>query len=199
MASQLDLRGFGQVAWLSLGNNPHSAAACGAWSCCLGPKSLTVCRSIGDRHAGERVLAEPEVSQVHIGSRGARMLLASDGLWDVATGKSAAHKVRNVAYSKAAARLRSFAKDQRDRDDITVIVIDALSCSNDRIPAALTALSSENSIQQDLGASDPEHAYQVGHSQFTVACIGSWWHQATHGCHRNTQIPCCVAAVAPIS
>ena len=99
---------------------------------------LSMCRSLGDKHAGERVLAEPEVSQILLDNRGARIILASDGLWDVLTGKNAAHRVRTVACSKAAARLRSVAKDQRDRADITVIVLDALDDPNARIPGAIT-------------------------------------------------------------
>lgn len=83
--------------------------------------------------------------------RGARIILASDGLWDVLTGKNAAHRVRTVACSKAAARLRSVAKDARDRDDITVIVLDALEDPNARIPAAIgspTAASAGAAIYQ---------------------------------------------------
>ena len=106
-----------------------------------------MCRSLGDKHAGDRVLSEPEVSQMSLGELGARIVLASDGLWDVLTGKSAAHRVRTVACSKAAARLRSVAKDQRDRDDITVIVLDALDDANARIPAAIAAATGASDHQ----------------------------------------------------
>jgi hypothetical protein len=115
---------------------------------------VLTCRSLGDRHAGERVLAEPEVSQMLLDERGARIFVASDGLWDVLTGKNAAHRVRTVTCSKAAARLRSIAKEQHGRDDITVIVMDALDEPNARIPAAIVSAS-------DSQRSDAASIYQV--------------------------------------
>eukprot|EP00892_Ulva_mutabilis_P006457 jgi/Ulvmu1/4183/UM019_0162.1 len=46
------------------------------------PGGLAMSRTIGDRHAGSRVTAEPSVSQIRVGAAGARITIASDGLWD---------------------------------------------------------------------------------------------------------------------
>lgn len=50
-------------------------------------------RSIGDAEAGEIVLGEPEVRQVSIPTTGARLILASDGLWDAVSPKTVIHQV----------------------------------------------------------------------------------------------------------
>lgn len=105
------------------------------------PGGLAMSRTIGDRHAGARVTAEPSVCQVSIGRAGARLVLASDGLWDAFNnnGKSVCHRTRDLQCTKAAARLRSAAKEKRDRDDITVICVDLLPDTSVRIPPALSA------------------------------------------------------------
>lgn len=97
-------------------------------------------RTIGDRHAGARVTAEPSVSLVTIGSTGARLILASDGLWDAFNnnGKVVCHRVRDLVHTKAAARLRSAAKEKRNRDDVTVICCDLLPDVTMRIPPSIT-------------------------------------------------------------
>jgi serine/threonine protein phosphatase PrpC len=85
------------------------------------------------------VLPDPTVRQVALDARGARLILASDGVWDAvsAGGKGAAHRVRSMACTKAASNLRSFSKEQRDRDDITVIVADFAAQLDARVPQAL--------------------------------------------------------------
>lgn len=107
------------------------------------------CRTIGDRHAGARVTAEPSVSQVSVDHAGARVILASDGLWDAFNnnGKSVCQRVRDLQHTKAAARLRSAAKDKRDRDDVTVICCDLLPDTSVRIPPALNGKQGQQSCQ----------------------------------------------------
>jgi hypothetical protein len=85
------------------------------------------------------VLPDPTVRQVTLDARGARLILASDGVWDAvhAGGKGAAHRVRNMSCTKAASNLRSFSKEQRDRDDITIIVADFTAQLDARVPQAL--------------------------------------------------------------
>lgn len=52
---------------------------------------------------------------------GARLVIASDGLWDAVSHKNALHNVRGVPTEKAAARLVQAAlKAKGPRDDITV-------------------------------------------------------------------------------
>lgn len=60
--------------------------------------------------AGPVVLADPEVRQVTIPFRGARVVIASDGLWDAVHYKTACHHVRSMTATKAAhALVRSHA------------------------------------------------------------------------------------------
>jgi hypothetical protein len=96
-------------------------------------------RSIGDLQGGDRVLPDPTVRQLTLDPVGARALIASDGVWDALAcgGKGAARRVRNMACTKAASHLRSFSKEARDRDDITVIVADFLPDLGARVPPAL--------------------------------------------------------------
>lgn len=107
------------------------------------------CRTIGDRHAGARVTAEPSVSQVSVDPAGARVILASDGLWDAFNnnGKSVCQRVRDLQHTKAAARLRSAAKEKRDRDDVTVICCDILPDVSIRIPPALSGKQGHQSCE----------------------------------------------------
>ena len=55
--------------------------------------------------AGDIVLTQPEVRRVTLPSTGGRIIIASDGLWDSATPKTAAHHVRGLPASKAAREL----------------------------------------------------------------------------------------------
>lgn len=131
---------------------PYRVPLCnyGLRKCCCHRLQLSVgCRTIGDRHAGSRVTAEPSVSHVSVGSAGARLVIASDGLWDAFNnnGKGVCHRVRNLQHTKAAARLRSAAKEKRDRDDITVICCDMVADASVRIPASLSDRKQQESHQ----------------------------------------------------
>jgi len=93
--------------------------------------SLNLSRSIGDLHAARAVTAEPEAHAATVPAGDcARVVVASDGIWDVYNAK------RTLAYcswyrdpSKAAKRLVRAAKESRkysgvSNDDITAIVVD---------------------------------------------------------------------------
>ncbi len=55
--------------------------------------------------AGSAVTAEPEVRQVTLPLMGARIVIASDGLWDAVNPKTAMHHIRSMPASKAATDL----------------------------------------------------------------------------------------------
>lgn len=57
------------------------------------------------QQAGEVVLPEPEVRRIALPSKGARLIIASDGLWDAMNPKTAVHHVRGMAAGKAAGEL----------------------------------------------------------------------------------------------
>jgi len=94
------------------------------------PGGLAVSRSIGDRDGKKGgVISEPEVSMCVLPTRfhSARVVLASDGLWDAATPKQAAACGVKLNTQNTAAALNKLAQKQKDnRDDITVLVVDLL-------------------------------------------------------------------------
>ena len=94
------------------------------------PGGLAVSRSIGDRDGKKGgVISEPDVSMVIVPDRfpGARLLLASDGLWDAATPKQASAHASKMNTQNAAAALNKLAQMMKDnRDDITVLVVDMI-------------------------------------------------------------------------
>lgn len=95
----------------------HYAAEILACHLCISfsPKqryAYDVCRSTSlffcFSQAGEVVLCEPEVRRLALPCKGARVIIASDGLWDAMNPKTAAHHVRGMQASKAATELVSF-------------------------------------------------------------------------------------------
>ena len=60
------------------------------------------------QQAGSAVTSEPEVRQVTLPLNGARIVIASDGLWDAVNPKTAMHHIRSMPASKAATDLVTF-------------------------------------------------------------------------------------------
>ena len=91
------------------------------------PGGLAMSRTVGDLCAPQ-VIAQPECRQVWVPPGcAARLILASDGLWDGVAPKVAAKLVRAKGAPSAAAALVQAAKKARGmRDDITVVVLDVL-------------------------------------------------------------------------
>jgi serine/threonine protein phosphatase PrpC len=58
------------------------------------PGGLAMSRTLGDAEAGDLVPGAPAVAQVTLPSTGARLVIASDGVWDVLDPKNAIHTVR---------------------------------------------------------------------------------------------------------
>jgi serine/threonine protein phosphatase PrpC len=110
------------------------------------PGGLAMARSIGDFDAGDRVLGKPDVRQVTIPSGGARLIIASDGLWDAVKPKNAAHHTRDMGASEAAHKLLAQAiKKDHLKDDVTVVVVDILPSEHDKLVPNLVAGSSSSS------------------------------------------------------
>ena len=57
------------------------------------PGGLAMARSIGDVEAGALAIAEPEIRQITLPLSGARLIIASDGLWDAITPKTVINQV----------------------------------------------------------------------------------------------------------
>lgn len=115
----------GEVAPSSIDGKP--AGPIRVW-----PGGLAMSRTIGDVDAGQLCLAEAEITQVTIPPNGARLFIASDGLWDAVHPKTAAHHTRDMRASEASHKLLSMAiKKDKLKDDVTIIVVDILPPGND--------------------------------------------------------------------
>ena len=68
------------------------------------------CSALGSMQAGDAVTASPEVRAVALPHTGARLVIASDGLWDSVQAKTAVHHVRSMVANKAAHELVSWAR-----------------------------------------------------------------------------------------
>jgi serine/threonine protein phosphatase PrpC len=70
-------------------------------------------RSIGDQDAGSCVVPMPHLRQLLVPSQGIRLVLASDGLWDLMTPDKAAKIVRQMVTEDAASALVAAAAADR--------------------------------------------------------------------------------------
>ena len=84
---------------------------------------------------------------------GFRLVMASDGLWDAVTVKQAAACGAKLGTAPAAAALCKLAQKQKDnRDDITVVVVDALASVGHKDPfVAKAPWRSEIKVRWPLG------------------------------------------------
>jgi len=99
------------------------------------PGGLCVSRSIGDSDAGPEIVPLPHVKQVLIPEQGCRVIMASDGLWDILSLSKAVKIARPKPTESAASTLvNSVMRDLRFNDDTTVIVIDALPTPTSNFP-----------------------------------------------------------------
>jgi len=91
------------------------------------PGGLCVSRSVGDLDGGPHIVPLPHIKQVLAPHQGCRMIVASDGLWDV-TSYSRAIKISRAKVGKeaACALVETVLRDQRFNDDTSVIVVDIL-------------------------------------------------------------------------
>lgn len=92
------------------------------------PGGIAMSRSLGDVDCGRHVLPVPHIRQVVIPHTGARLVLASDGLWDHMSGVKACKYSRNSIVTQAAKRLIILARSIAGRlsDDTTILVADIM-------------------------------------------------------------------------
>ncbi|CAO2817824.1 unnamed protein product [Amaranthus hypochondriacus] len=89
------------------------------------PGGLCLSRSIGDRDVGEFIVPVPYVKQVRLSSSGGRLIIASDGVWDILSFESALDCSRTMSADAAAAQIVKEAVQLKGlRDDTTCIVVD---------------------------------------------------------------------------
>lgn len=112
------------------GAGPAAPGANGYGPVRLWPGGVMISRAIGDADVGELLRHDPHIKQVVAPASGARLIIASDGLWDsVTTGRVVRHLRGSTdpeGASQAAVQLALRSNGGSARDDITVIVIDLL-------------------------------------------------------------------------
>ncbi|PNW77853.1 hypothetical protein CHLRE_10g454450v5 [Chlamydomonas reinhardtii] len=93
----------------------------------LWPGGLCVSRSVGDLDAGPEVMPLPHIRQVLLPSNGARIIVCSDGVWDLMSLSKAVKLCRfKPASAATAALMGAVSRDLRLLDDASIIVVDLL-------------------------------------------------------------------------
>ncbi|XP_074308449.1 putative protein phosphatase 2C 12 [Silene latifolia] len=91
------------------------------------PGGLCLSRSVGDRDVGEFIVPVPYVKQVRLSSAGGRLIISSDGVWDMLSFEAAVDCCRGMSPEAAAAHIVKEAVQIKGlRDDTTCIVVDIL-------------------------------------------------------------------------
>ncbi|XP_021742974.1 probable protein phosphatase 2C 12 [Chenopodium quinoa] len=89
------------------------------------PGGLCLSRSLGDRDVGEFIVPVPYVKQVRLSTAGGRLIIASDGVWDIISFEAALDCSRTMAAETAAVQIVKEAVQVKGiRDDTTCIVVD---------------------------------------------------------------------------
>lgn len=91
------------------------------------PGGLCLSRSLGDRDVGEFIVPVPYVKQVRMSTAGGRLVIASDGVWDILSFETALDCCRSMSAETAAAQIVKEAVQVKGlRDDTTCIVVDVI-------------------------------------------------------------------------
>ncbi|KAF5831437.1 hypothetical protein DUNSADRAFT_13145 [Dunaliella salina] len=150
------------------------------------PGGLCVARSIGDLDAGPEIVPVPHIRQVMMPPQGCRLILASDGLWDLMSYSKAVTMTRAKPTSAAtAALIQVVSRDLRVMDDASIVVVDMLP--NERTSFPTVALRSNpggtkkksksgglfSCFKPETEEPDSRDATGVGHLQFlsNVDCL----------------------------
>ncbi|GLC33563.1 hypothetical protein PLESTB_000088500 [Pleodorina starrii] len=93
----------------------------------LWPGGLCVSRSVGDLDAGPEVVPLPHIRQVLLPAAGSRVIICSDGVWDLMSLSKAVKLCRfKPAPAATSALMAAVSRDLRLLDDASIIVIDLL-------------------------------------------------------------------------
>ncbi|GAB4839374.1 hypothetical protein Ancab_028899 [Ancistrocladus abbreviatus] len=134
------------------------------------PGGLCLSRSIGDRDVGEFIVPVPYVKQVKLSTAGGRLIISSDGVWDVLSFEAAFDCCRGMSAQSAAAQVVKEAVQVKGlRDDTTCIVVDILPSEKNAPPlpppkkpgkgvfkAMFRKKNSESSSQADKEYMEPD-------------------------------------------
>jgi len=107
------------------------------------PGGLANSRSIGDLDGGKHIVASPHVKQCLLPHRGCRLIIGSDGLWDMISHRTACVLTRTNCNKSSAERLVTLAIYRNNwavHDDTTALVIDFLPDSVKEFPQICEAI-----------------------------------------------------------
>ncbi|CAH8381557.1 unnamed protein product [Eruca vesicaria subsp. sativa] len=89
------------------------------------PGGLCLSRSIGDTDVGEYIVPIPHVKQVKLSDAGGRLIIASDGIWDIMSSDMAAKACRGLSAELAAKLVvKEALRTKGLKDDTTCVVVD---------------------------------------------------------------------------
>eukprot|EP00210_Caulerpa_lentillifera_P006278 g5997.t1 len=117
------------------------------------PGGIAMSRSIGDLECGNHILPVPHVRQIWIPKKGARLIMASDGLWDHITGANACKLIRSSVIQDCPRMLMREAQSLSEEplsDDISILVLDLISSEGIDFSESL-AVHSQTVIQSVSG------------------------------------------------
>lgn len=101
----------------------------------LWPGGLCVGRSVGDLDAGPEVVPLPHIRQVILPTDGSRLIVASDGVWDLMSLSKAVKLCRlKNALSASSVLMATVSRDLRLLDDASIIVVDLLPSDSSSFP-----------------------------------------------------------------
>lgn len=90
------------------------------------PGGIAMSRSIGDLKCSPEIVPIPHLRQFWVPKHGARLIMASDGLWDHIHGLEASKLVRNSPIQAAPRELMNEARGEALSDDISILVLDLM-------------------------------------------------------------------------
>ncbi|GIL74972.1 hypothetical protein Vretifemale_4816 [Volvox reticuliferus] len=113
---------------------PHEGQQLRVW-----PGGINMTRTIGDEAAKGLLIAEPSVRQISLPVTGARLIIASDGLWDAVNAKTIIGQLRTCTAREAASKAAVYAmRNKKHDDDVTVVVADFVPRQTDlHVPGLL--------------------------------------------------------------
>ncbi|PNW85883.1 hypothetical protein CHLRE_03g201400v5 [Chlamydomonas reinhardtii] len=99
---------------------PHEGLQLRVW-----PGGINMTRTIGDEASKGLLIPEPAVRQISLPVTGARLIIASDGLWDAVNAKTVIGQLRTCNAREAASKAAVYAmRNKKHDDDVTVVVAD---------------------------------------------------------------------------
>uniref|UniRef100_A0A1J3HLW2 protein-serine/threonine phosphatase n=1 Tax=Noccaea caerulescens TaxID=107243 RepID=A0A1J3HLW2_NOCCA len=109
------------------------------------PGGLCLSRSIGDTDVGEFIVPIPHVKQVKLSDAGGRLIIASDGIWDILSSDVAAKACRGLSAELAAKLVvKEALRTKGLKDDTTCIVVDIVP--SDHLASAPTPRKKQNAF-----------------------------------------------------